>query len=95
MIKHVVCFQLKDAALIEQWIHGSEMLADIDTVRNFSAAPLLKQDNFHCALYMEFEDEAGLSYYQKHDIHQRYLKDVLPPILESKLVVDLVVETAV
>ena len=89
MIKHVVCFRLTSADRIPQWQQGSKLLAEIETVENFCAAPLLKQDHYHCALYMEFADASALEFYQKHPVHQQYLTEVLPPILEDKLVVDL------
>ncbi len=90
MIHHVVCFKLKDEKMIPSWSQQSASLAEIETVRNFKTAPLLKRDRFHCALYMEFEDEKALQYYQQHPLHQRYLAEVLPRLLEDKLVVDLV-----
>ncbi|MGH9341995.1 MAG: Dabb family protein [Acidobacteriota bacterium] len=89
MIRHVVCFKLKDSSLIPQWQRDSEMLASIETVESFSAVPVLKQDRFHCALYMEFEDRAALQIYQDHGTHKRYLAEILPPIVADKLVVDL------
>lgn len=92
MIKHVVCFKLKDPAMIGQWREQSASLAEIDTVRRFEASLLLKQDAYHCALYMEFEDRAGLRRYLDHEIHQRYLREVLPPLLADKLVLDLLSE---
>ncbi len=90
MIRHVVCFKLKDEGRIPAWQEGSATLAEIETVRNFQAVPLLKKDRYHCALYMDFENEKALQYYQQHPIHQRYLAEVLPRLLEDKLVVDLV-----
>ncbi len=90
MIKHVVCFRLKDPALVPRWQEVSAELEQIETVRSFSAVPLLKQDRFHCALYMEFEDEQGLEFYQVHPVHQRYVKETVPPLAADKLVVDLV-----
>lgn len=89
MIRHVVCFKLKDASLVPSWQEGSKILSDVPTVRSFEAVPLLKQDRFHCALYMEFEDEGALKTYQDHPLHQRYLAEILPPLVEDKLVVDL------
>lgn len=90
MIRHVVCFRLKDVSQVPDWQRQSQMLRDINTVKNFSASPLLRQDRFHCALYMDFQDEGALAYYQAHPVHQQYLKEVLPPLAEEKLVVDLV-----
>lgn len=89
MIKHVVCFRLKDAATVSRWQQLSAPLKTIETVKNFVAAPLLNQDRFHCALYMEFDDESGLQHYQVHPTHQEYVKELIPPLMDEKLVVDL------
>ena len=90
MIHHVVCFKLKDPTQFPAWRELSASLAEIETVRRFKAAPLLKRDRYDCALSMEFDDEKGLQYYQQHPIHQRYL-DQVPRWVEEKLVVDLAV----
>ncbi len=89
MIKHVVCFRLKESASVERWQELSAPLKTIESVQNFAAAPLLKQDRFHCALYMEFVDEKGLQYYQVHPTHQHYVKEAIPPLVDEKLVVDI------
>ncbi len=90
MIKHVVCFRLKNAALVPQWQELSVPLESIETVQNFAALPLLEQSRFHCALYMEFDDQEGLKYYQEHPTHLHYVRESIPPVMKEKLVVDLV-----
>lgn len=91
MIRHLVCIKLKDAALVPRWQEDSQVLGQIENLRHFTAAPLLDQEQYHCALYMEFDDEAGLQTYLDHPLHLRYRTEVLVPILEDRLVVDLVI----
>ncbi len=89
VIRHLVCIKLKDAALVPRWQEDSQVLDRIETLRHFIAAPLLNQERYHCALYMEFDDEAGLQTYLDHPVHLRYRTEVLVPILEDRLVVDI------
>lgn len=89
MIRHVVFFRLTDRSLLPKWKEETRKLSEIETVRNFSVNDLLKPDRFDCALYMEFESEEDLRYYQDHPIHQRYLSEALPGIEKDKFVADL------
>ncbi|MCI0426843.1 MAG: Dabb family protein [Acidobacteria bacterium] len=89
MLRHIVCIKLKAPELLTSCIDSSQVLATIPTVKNFLACPLLKQDLFHCALYMEFASESDLLAYQEHPVHRKFLNEVLPLYECGKIVVDL------
>lgn len=93
MICHVVLVRLRPevdenetAAFL---LKAREILAPIPGVENFNAGRNIRRESaFPVALVMEFANEGRLQAYQVHAEHQRFLKDVIGPIIEEKQVYD-------
>jgi hypothetical protein len=96
MISHLVLIRLRDGlghAGEERFLaQAREVLGPIPGVENLRVGRNLRPGSTHpFALVMEFADEAALQAYQVHAEHQRFLNDIIGPIVEDKLVLDYVV----
>jgi len=95
---HTVIFTMKkDApkeAEAELVADCHEMLAKIPTVRELRAGrpaekgtPELAKKDFSIALTICFDDYDGLMAYDKHELHQKFVKKHLPNVQFDKLLV--------
>ena len=96
MISHVVLIRLRGGLGRERedrfLAQAREVLGPIPGVRNLKVGRNLRRDGSHpFALVMDFDDEAALKAYQVHPEHQRFLADIIGPIVEDKQVVDYVI----
>ena len=96
MISHVVLIRLRGGLGHEReerfLAQAREVLGPIPGVRNLKVGRNLRPDGAHpFALVMDFDHEAALKAYQVHPEHQRFLADIIGPIVEDKQVVDYVI----
>jgi len=97
MISHVVLIRLRgdlgrdreDRFLAQ----AREVLGPIPGVLNLRVGRNLRAEStqYPFALVMEFADATALQGYQVHPEHQRFLADIIGPIVEDKQVVDYVI----
>jgi len=95
MIAHVVLIRLRDGLGAEReerfLAQAREVLGAIPGVRNLRVGRSLRPGGAHpFALVMDFADEAALQAYQVHSEHQRFLADIIGPLVEDKQVLDYV-----
>lgn len=66
-----------------------EVLGPIPGVQNLRVGTHIKPESPlpHC-LVMDFESEGELQAYQVHPEHQRFLKEIIGPLVEEKQVYD-------
>lgn len=95
MICHVVLIRLKQGVSSEEGTRllarAQEMLAPIPGVRNLRLGRGLGKKaevSYPYALVMEFEDEEALGAYQVHEMHRRFVGEVVDPIQDDKKVYD-------
>jgi hypothetical protein len=81
VIRHLVCFNLKELATEEQLAailrSARQQLTAIPGVRNLDIGKALdthSQAPYRYALTMEFADEASLAVYIDHPLHQEFRK---------------------
>lgn len=96
MISHLVLIRLRGGLgrdREERFLaQAREVLGPIPGVRNLQVGRNLRAESTHpFALVMEFADEAALRAYQAHPEHQRFLADIIGPLVEDKQVLDYVV----
>ena len=98
MLNHIVIFWLK-ADTIEEGRRkllesASGQLTKIEGVRNLgSGVPILMDrkvvdTSYHVALTMQFDSESQLQNYQKHPIHQKFLRECVEPYVEKVIIYD-------
>jgi len=93
MICHVVLIRLRsdiDENRRSRFLRqAGEVLGPIPGVQNLRVGTNIKPANAlpYC-LVMEFESEKELQAYQVHPEHQRFLKDIIGPLVEEKQVYD-------
>lgn len=93
MICHVVLIRLRDdvsdeatARFLEQ---ARRVLGPIPGVTHLRVGRSIRRAESHpCALVMEFSDREALEAYQVHPEHQRFLDEIIGPIVEDKVVLD-------
>jgi hypothetical protein len=95
MISHVVLIRLRGGLGPEReerfLAQAREVLGPIPGVRSLRVGRNLRPGSGHpLALVMEFADEAALQAYQAHPEHQRFLAEIIGPIIEDKQVLDYV-----
>ena len=95
MISHLVLIRLRGGLGHEReerfLAQAREVLGPIPGVRDLKVGRNLRPDATHpFALVMDFADEAALKAYQVHPEHQRFLADIIGPIVEDKQVLDYV-----
>jgi hypothetical protein len=95
MICHVVLIRLHAGLGTEReerfLAQAREVLGPIPGVRNLRVGRNLLPASTHpFALVMEFLDEAALQSYQVHPEHQRFLAEIIGPLVEHKQVLDYV-----
>lgn len=95
MICHVVLIRLRNEESPEQGDRlverARDMLAPIPGVRNLRVGRGLgnkAERSYPYALVMEFEDDEALEAYQVHPAHVRFVREVVDPIQDDKLVYD-------
>ena len=96
MISHLVLIRLRDGLgeEREEWFlaQAREVLGRIPGVANLRVGRNLRAECVHpFALVMDFADEAALQAYQVHPEHQRFLADIIGPLVADKQVLDYVV----
>jgi hypothetical protein len=96
MISHLVLIRLRPDLGGERedrfLAQARSVLGPIPGVRNLRVGRNLRSGSPHpFALVMDFADEASLQAYQVHPEHQRFLADIIGPIVEDKQVLDYVV----
>lgn len=93
MIKHIVCFTLKDmpAEQEEKLLAAFRALERlVPEVKAFTMGRNISdrdQTYTHC-LVSEFEDMAAVGRYLQHPAHVAAVKEHLEPVLEKRAVVD-------
>lgn len=93
MICHVVLVRLRDGLGQERedrfLAEAREVLGPIPGVRDLRVGRNLRSGSGHpFALVMDFDDEAALEAYQVHPEHQRFLVEIIGPLIADKLVLD-------
>lgn len=92
MIHHVVMLRLvgglSDSEIEEFLAQARTILTAVPGVRNFKIGRNIREDTHPLALLMDFESQDDLEAYQVHPEHQRFLTDVIGPIIADKKVVD-------
>ena len=93
MICHIVLIRLEDGLSRQQTedflAEARNLLGAIPGVRNLRVGSTLRDDSSHpLALVMDFENSEALEAYQVHPEHQRFLADVIGPIVADKRVLD-------
>jgi hypothetical protein len=92
MISHLVLIRLRDGlghAREEQFLAQARgVLGPIPGVENLRVGRSLRPGAHPFALVMEFADEAALQAYQVHPEHQRFLAEIIGPVVEDKVVLD-------
>jgi hypothetical protein len=93
MISHVVLIRLRSGLGAEReesfLAQARAVLGPIPGVLNLRVGRNLRPASTHpLALVMEFADEAALQAYQVHPEHQRFLAEIIGPIIEDKQVLD-------
>ena len=95
MIHHVVMLRLVGGLPEEEVEHflsqAREILTPIPGVKNFEIGHNIREDNHPLALLMDFDSEEALETYQVHPEHQRFLTQVIGPIIAEKMVVDFAI----
>lgn len=93
MICHLVLIRLRadlgrerEERFLEQ---ARQTLGPIPGVRNLRVGRSIRDGDAHpFSLVMDFADEEALRAYQVHPEHQRFLTDIIGPIVEDKQVLD-------
>ncbi len=93
MISHIVLLRLEDGLSRQQTEDfltvARNLLGAIPGVRNLRVGSTLRDDGSHpLALVMDFENSEALEAYQVHPEHQRFLREVIGPIVADKQVLD-------
>ena len=95
MLHHFVLLRLKADITPQQTDafidKAREVLGPIPGVQNLRVGfgIGMKSERSHpIALIMDFEDETALEAYQVHPEHQRFVKEIVGPILDDKQVYD-------
>ena len=98
-VQHVVLLWLRDPGNprhLEDLAVASRMLAALPGVLGLEMGPPLPsdravvEDGFDLALFFRFEDADALAAYQSHPWHRRAVEEVLAPLVERQMVVDVV-----
>jgi hypothetical protein len=59
-------------------------------VRDLTAGYVMQRDSpYRVALAMRFEDEAALEAYRVHPIHVAYVRDVIEPVRDGRMAIDI------
>jgi hypothetical protein len=93
MFRHVVLLCWKPDAtqeardMVRQALLG--LPAEIEELRSYVIGEDVgKTDgNYSMAVVADFDDEAGYLVYRDHDTHQRIIRELIRPILESRAAV--------
>ncbi len=98
MIKHIICFKLRDFAegnpkSVNAELVSLKLLALKDKINEIKHievginSPKASADNFDMVLYTEFESFADLEIYQKHPEHVK-TADFIKKVRETRACVD-------
>ena len=94
MITHSVFFNLKHSeGSVEEaaFFKKAAALRSIKSVRNFKCVREVSPKNeFKLGLVMEFEDEAGYSFYSEHPDHTAFVEAVWIPEVSDFIEIDYV-----
>lgn len=93
MICHVVLIRLRpqvNSARASSFLRQArEILGAVPGVRNLRVGKATKADHrLPYCMVMDFDGASDLESYQVHPEHQRFLKEVIGPIVEEKQVYD-------
>ncbi len=97
-VLHIVLFRWKDAATHEQVEEAHRRLRDLKRLipgileihcgRNFSE----RGQGFETVLFVRFRDREALNAYLPHPAHRAVVEEVIQPIRENSLAVDIVAD---
>lgn len=98
MVKHIICFKLKDFAegnpksVNAKLVTGTllslkDKIKEIKYIEVGINAPKASQDNFDMVLYSEFNSFADLEIYQKHPEHVK-AADFIKKVRDTRACVD-------
>ena len=98
MVKHIICFKLKDSAegnpkSVNATLVKDNLLALKDKIKEIKHievginSPQASADNFDMVLYTEFDSFADLEIYQKHPEHVK-AADFIKKVRETRACVD-------
>lgn len=90
MLHHVIELRFNEGTTddqIEAMMSGLMGLKDvIGTIRSIRMGKDLRirQDNFHFASLIEFDDEGGYLEFRDHPEHQRVVRELIQPIMAER-----------
>ena len=98
MIKHIICFKLKDSAegnpksvnaklVSEKLLALKDKIKEIKRIEVGISSPQASADNFDMVLYSEFSSFADLEIYQKHPEHVK-AADFIKKVRDTRACVD-------